>query len=1222
MQLRLCGFATAIAAAAFGSASAQQIGWTGLVTAQAPAGRFGHALAYDSARQRAVLFGGLDATQIPRNDTWLWDGIDWAQAIALNPPPARAGHATAYDRARQRVVLFGGVSASGALLSDTWEWDGAAWRRALPAASPPARTDHVLAYDSSAQRILLFGGSDAAGALLADTWIWNGSTWTQVAAGAGPSARASAGIASDLGRRRVVLHGGADAQGRALADTWEWNGSAWQLATPLRAPRRAGHALAYDQARQRVLLFGGHPGSAETWQWDGSTWTQDFPLGQPTDRDGAALAFDERAQSVLLFGGFGMQSEPYLADTWSWGFAGHMAVITTFGLGCGLGVPLSLQPAPGSTPGLGENLLLDIDGGPPNAQLGYMSFGSSRTQVGRAPLPFDLRFFGAPGCYLYESNEVNHLTFPMALGRGQYTVPIPADTGLLGRAFFAQAFVPHLAANPLGLIASNATAAVIGMQPPVTLVQSDFTGAAPGVATPWTKTATLSASLGFGGWVRGSGVHGSSAVSNAFGFALTAGGATLTSLADAVAQGHYVSATLTPLAGALDLRGVQLSFTMQRLAYHAPLSYAVMTSAEGFAAGRELFASPPTANDDYTAHPWSLTLSGPGYASVTQPLEIRIYGYQARYGGHDTSLTDFRMVGGLPTYRLTLQAGSGGTVTATPSKSGYAPNDVVQVSAAAAPGYRFAGWSGDLRGGGNPGAVVMTRDKTVVADFAPQPNRMQLGVNLDPLVDWSTSWPFVDVFRRARAWMTHNADGTGAWSTGYESEIPVDADGWPTAVPFVPAPGVPPQSVHTVLVRVNEPGGYVFNYQGSGQLAFQIDSGPVQNLPTGGTRSFAFTMSTAGTIAVEIRSTAPPPNHLRGFEIVQQQYVSTYRTQPFHPLFLQRLAGFTVLRFMDWGTTNGSPLVSWSQRTRRTSYTQARPEGTSLECMVDLANTLRKDAWICIPHAADDDYVRRAAQLLRASLDPSLRLYVEYSNETWNSAGPFTQTSYVQDTGVALGLDTRGFEAGQKFVALRSAEIWKIFEDEFGAASSRVINVLATQSANPYVTQLRRDAFDDSAINPYRVFPEALALAPYFGRTYAPSEVPPYPTVSQLLDVVAPQTIQQVRTTVQQQKQIADAQGWQVICYEGGQHFVGIDGAENDPTLTQILHDANRDPRMYTRYVEYMNMLRSEGVEIFTHFSNCGDWSKWGAWSMLEYQDQPMTEAPKFRAVLDWMAAN
>ena len=67
---------------------------------------------------------------------------------------------------------------------------------------------------------------------------------------------------------------------------------------------------------------------------------------------------------------------------------------------------------------------------------------------------------------------------------------------------------------------------------------------------------------------------------------------------------------------------------------------------------------------------------------------------------------------------------------------------------------------------------------------AGPPATMAVGNNLDGVVDWSTSWPFVDVFNRTRTWMTRNLDGSGAWDSGFGSLVPLDSNGWPTTVPF------------------------------------------------------------------------------------------------------------------------------------------------------------------------------------------------------------------------------------------------------------------------------------------------------------------------------------------------------------------------------------------------------------------------------------------------------
>jgi Chitobiase/beta-hexosaminidase C-terminal domain len=516
----------------------------------------------------------------------------------------------------------------------------------------------------------------------------------------------------------------------------------------------------------------------------------------------------------------------------------------------------------------------------------------------------------------------------------------------------------------------------------------------------------------------------------------------------------------------------------------------------------------------------------------------------------------------------------------------------------------------------------MTHSPITSATYSPAP-AMAEGINLDGVVDWSTAWPFVDVFNRTRIWMTRNLDGSGAWDSGFGALVPVDTNGWPTRVPF--AVNGTNQLVHTILVNINEPGTYNFIYQGTGSLFFGWYPGSSVNLTaTGGVQTYSFIATTNNTQAtIEIHSSATN-DYLRNFHLVLTNFLTTYQTQPFHPLFLQRLQPFKCFRFMDWGNLNGSPLVSWTNRTTPAYFTQANPNGVALEYMVQLCNTLQRDAWICIPHQADDNYVRQAAQLLHDNMVPFLRIYIEYSNETWN--GQFAQTSYVQTQGISLNLDPDPYTAGQKYVALRSAQIWNIFQQVFGStASSRLVKVLATQSANTGVTDARVAGLLDSTVNPTGVMPDALAIAPYFGEAFTPADLPPnapYPTVDGVLTNLAVQSIAGQQSQVSAQKAIADAHGWALICYEGGQSFQGIWGAENDTNLTAILTTANRDPRMFNRYTEYLTMLKAAGVTLYNNYSYCSFWSQWGSWAALEYQDQPTNQAPKYAALVQWMAAN
>ena len=181
-------------------------------------------MAYDSARDRIVVFGGADFGTF-FNETWEWDGSSWTQMVIGGAiPDPRVAAAMAYNPMRGRVILFGGASfqPSNNYLGDTWEWDGSSWTQlAMSGASPTPRYAHRMAFDSELSRIVLFGGFD--GSILSDTWEWDGTTWVKRTV-IGPTARASHAMAYDVARARIVLYGGDTAFGTFLNDTWEYHG--------------------------------------------------------------------------------------------------------------------------------------------------------------------------------------------------------------------------------------------------------------------------------------------------------------------------------------------------------------------------------------------------------------------------------------------------------------------------------------------------------------------------------------------------------------------------------------------------------------------------------------------------------------------------------------------------------------------------------------------------------------------------------------------------------------------------------------------------------------------------------------------------------------------------------------------------------------------------------------------------------------------------------------
>ena len=360
--------------------------WSLLATSGAPPSpRSAASAIYDPLAARMVVFGGTPAT----NDVWmlsLGSSAGWTHPIpAGTPPTPRGGHTAIYDPLNSRMLVYGG--GAGSLLSgETWSLSlGAspAWSliTATGSASVTARQFHTAAYDAGSQRMLVYGGQSSAG-LRADVWglaLQGNPAWSELTPTTGPSPGARSGItgvidpgsgdwyvfggalgsgtfeadlwrlqmmvqadtcrrgdadwvyvnslgpaartlhamATDEARGTVVLFGGI-VNGAAMGDTWEWDGDSWHYRSPLHRPSpRGSHAMAYDPLRQRVVLYGGSTNSsqyADTWEWDGSDWHQVLAAG-PGFRYGHAMAWDDSLKEVVLFGGF---DGSVRSDLWSW----------------------------------------------------------------------------------------------------------------------------------------------------------------------------------------------------------------------------------------------------------------------------------------------------------------------------------------------------------------------------------------------------------------------------------------------------------------------------------------------------------------------------------------------------------------------------------------------------------------------------------------------------------------------------------------------------------------------------------------------------------------------------------------------------------------------------------------------------------------------------------------------------------------------------------------
>lgn len=504
-------------------------------------------------------------------------------------------------------------------------------------------------------------------------------------------------------------------------------------------------------------------------------------------------------------------------------------------------------------------------------------------------------------------------------------------------------------------------------------------------------------------------------------------------------------------------------------------------------------------------------------------------------------------------------------------------------------------------------ALLLTFCGTTPLVRAAEP-RPSLGINLNGPADWNTELPFVDVFRLSRAWISQRRGE--AWGRGPALEL--DEHGWVRRL----EPGCFAETpLMTVPSGRRPPGVYTVLYEGKGRLEFS--AGRVLSSEPG---RMTVDLGNGGGVFLRLLET-DEADPVRNIRVILPGFEATWADEPFHPDFLNRWRGFSVLRFMDWMHTNNSRQERWAQRPTMASARWTGDGGVPVEVMVDLANRLQIDPWFCMPHLADDDYVRRFAELVRARLNPDRKVYIEYSNEVWN--GQFRQHHHANEQGQKLGLGERPWEAGWRYYARRSVQIFRIWEEVFGG-SDRLVRVLSSQAGNSYVAgQILR--FEDAGRAA-----DALAIAPYISMNVPARADNPdrltadkvaAMTVEQILDHVEQVALPEAIKWIEAHRRLAEQYGLTLIAYEAGQHLVGIQGGENNDEMTRLFHSANRHPRMGQIYRSYFAAWEANRGGVMAMFASVGQWSKWGSWGLMEFYNEDPAQHPKMAATLEQAAA-
>ena len=437
-----------------------------------------------------------------------------------------------------------------------------------------------------------------------------------------------------------------------------------------------------------------------------------------------------------------------------------------------------------------------------------------------------------------------------------------------------------------------------------------------------------------------------------------------------------------------------------------------------------------------------------------------------------------------------------------------------------------------------------------------------LGMNLADVTYYTRAWVFADLMLQSDAWREGGAGHI--FKTGY-------------------AP----------------PGLYICTWSGNGSIRFGGDASAQPN----GTNSAQVTIK-SGEQGIDMRRSGT----VADVNLIRMEHET--RISPFQPEFLDSLAPFQVIRFMDWANTNNSGLQRWTSRPRKGQITQAGRGGVAIEYMIALANELKADPWFCIPHLADDDYIRRHAQLVRDRLHPDAKVYIEYSNEVWNSQ--FKQHDHIKRSGDGETYSNAFFDAW----AERNRRTFAIWSDVFGdQAKTRLVRVAAVHLQNPWVAEKLLPRLNGEF--------DAVAPSAYFGITRRQAKrLTAASSTAQILDLCE----QNIRNSNKDwyNKHGRMVRDWsnklgrpiRLVSYEAGQHLTAH-GDDNLPYYDQLLRSQSHS-RMFGLYLMNMRLFEQAGGDLFAAFNDVSKPGKFGSWGHLEYQSQPISDAPKYKALLEY----
>lgn len=582
-------------------------------------------------------------------------------------------------------------------------------------------------------------------------------------------------------------------------------------------------------------------------------------------------------------------------------------------------------------------------------------------------------------------------------------------------------------------------------------------------------------------------------------------------------------------------------------------------------------------------------------------------------------------------------------------------------------------------GGGGSSSVHLTNEKS------------PFGISPSSLNYYSVEYTFIDAFKQSSRWQT---TAPGIEDTHAQDLLDLDENGWIKS--FDPKDGS--DANYTKIITYiqlhnhghNPKGQYVVLYEGEGNFTYGFDV-KRQDGSTQGRDIINITGDTPLTIRI---TSINEKNYLRNIRVIRPggicngdpsmyakdesscdgNYTSLekiYDTQVFHPMFINELKQYGVIRGMVMQETPSNPYETWETRPKITDArwtketlvpdgyggTSSLGHGMPFELLIKYANIANTDPWIDIPPKVGDEYIQKMANYVKENLNAKRKVYLEYYDEAWNQWGTYSYGgNWMKEKAKVLwASDTSSSDYDKllNWYGMRTSQICKIFKDTFGSEKDRVKCTMNSQAANAYVSETMlgcpihvKNGGEVCANNI-----DYLSIAPYFGDYIGNPETTEDVAKWSLDDLfqeinhggvyksrdengtLTPEKDSQYtggsialsKRWMEASKKVADRFNVKLIAYEGGQHLASLIGkdSEDRKKMVELFTNAQRDGRMYDAYMKYLSIWKEIGGELFVAFESITRYGgAAGSWGNKEYQEQSSNDSPKAKAFIDFQVQN